>query len=271
MAGQALCWSFIVQNIFLGFLIIYKYSIRAGPLAEENWYLFAYLVEKPWVKTGALAIGVMIAELYMQLLSYRALPTDEARKEKYPKMHGFVTVSWMKNLSMLLCVIVIIFCLTCGHSAIAKPYSWNMLMNACYYTIVHTLYAFSTIIPLFLIFCGGFPMTRVFLSRPFFVGLGKLTFVTALITPIMVQLIYSQLPEGLFVYMIGVQELGIGNVICVLIAGLTLYLLFEFPIKRLLQWSVISAISSDKRKHSYFVDLIARIKGLAVESEDSPV
>jgi hypothetical protein len=146
-----------------------------------------------------------------------------------------------------------------------------MFKNACYYTFVHTLYSFANIIALFLIFCGGFPMARAFLARPFFIGLGKLTFVTALITPIMVQLIYSQLPEGLFVYFIGVQELGIGNVICVMMAGLTLYLLFEFPMKRLLQWSVLPAISSDKRKHSYFVDLIARIKGLAVASDDSPV
>ena len=263
MGGQALCWGFIIQNIAIGFWIIYKYQIRAGPLAEENWYLFAYLVEKPWVKTGSLAIGVMFADLYMQLLAYRALPTDEARKEKFPKMHGFVTTAWIKNLSMLMCVAAIIFSLTCGHQAIAKPYSWTMLKNACYYTFVHTIYSFANIIALFLIFCGGFPMARAFLARPFFVGLGKLTFVTALITPIMVQLIYSQLPEGLFVYFIGVQELGIGNVICVMMAGLALYLLFEFPMRRLLQWSVLPAISSDKRKHSYFVDLIARLKGLA--------
>jgi hypothetical protein len=127
-----------------------------------------------------------------------------------------------------------------------------MLKNACYYTLVHLLYALCNILAIFLIFCGGFPIARAFLSRPFFIGLGKLTFVTALITPIMVQLIYSQLPEGLFIYFFGVQQLGIGNVICVMMAGLALYLLFEFPFRRLLQWSVLPKISSDKRKHSYF-------------------
>jgi len=54
-------------------------GIRAGPIAEENWYLFAYLVEKPWMKTGAFAIGVMFADLYMQLLKYRALKNNEER------------------------------------------------------------------------------------------------------------------------------------------------------------------------------------------------
>ena len=80
-----------------------------------------------------------------------------------------------------------------------------MLKNACYYTLVHLLYAMANIMALFLIFCGGFPIARAFLSRPFFIGLGKLTFVTSLITPIMVQLSYSQLPEGLFIYFFGVQ------------------------------------------------------------------
>jgi hypothetical protein len=96
-------------------MIIYKYSIRAGPLAEENWFLFAYLVEKPWCKTGSLAIGVIFAELYIQLLHYRALKTDEERKEKYPKMHSLVTRQWLKSSLMLTCIAGIIFSLLCGH------------------------------------------------------------------------------------------------------------------------------------------------------------
>jgi len=46
-------------------MIIFKYSLRAGPLAEENWGLFAYLVEKPWNKTGSLALGVLFVDLYI--------------------------------------------------------------------------------------------------------------------------------------------------------------------------------------------------------------
>jgi hypothetical protein len=65
MAGQALSVAFIIQNITICFMIIYKYSIRAGPLAEENWFLFAYLVEKPWCKTGSFAIGVIFVDLYI--------------------------------------------------------------------------------------------------------------------------------------------------------------------------------------------------------------
>ena len=44
LGGRLLCAATIVQNITLAFFIVFKYGIRAGPLAEENWYLFAYLI-----------------------------------------------------------------------------------------------------------------------------------------------------------------------------------------------------------------------------------
>jgi hypothetical protein len=43
------------------------------------------------MKTGALSIGVMWAELYIQLLKYRALYSDTERAERFPKMHYIIT------------------------------------------------------------------------------------------------------------------------------------------------------------------------------------
>lgn len=41
---------------------------------------------------------------------------------------------------------------------------------------------------------------------------------------------------------------------------MVLYLLFEYPFRRLLQWSVLPSLSWDKVKHAYFVDLFAKIR-----------
>jgi hypothetical protein len=51
-------------------------------------------------------------------------------------------------------------------------------------------------------------------------------------------------------------------------AGLALYLLFEFPMRRLLQWSVLPKISSDKWKHSYFSELYNSLKDRVVTYVD---
>ena len=48
-----------------------KYQLRAGPLAEENWYLFAYLFQKPFFKFPAMFVGITSAFFYMQILDYR--------------------------------------------------------------------------------------------------------------------------------------------------------------------------------------------------------
>lgn len=258
--GQALMWAFVVQNVALGMYIILKYGIRAGPIAEENWYLFAYLVEKPWMKTGAFAIGVMFADLYMQLLKYRALKTNEERKATYPKMHFLVTTVWFKNVLMLWFTACCIFILLIGHSAIEDPYKWSMPFNACYYTAMHMWWVLSTMPMVFLILTGDFPTLRTMLSRPFCIAAGKLCFVTCLITPLMIQLMYSQQPEGLFLATVGVNELAIGNIFLILFVGMVLYLLFEYPFRRLLQWSVLPSLSWDKIKHAYFVDLFAKIR-----------
>lgn len=100
--------------------------MRAGPIAEENWYLFAYLVEKPWCKTGVFASGCMYADIYRHLLKYRALRTDEERKEMYPKMHWFVQAVWIRKLIATLCVGICIFILLIAKPAINDPYKWSM-------------------------------------------------------------------------------------------------------------------------------------------------
>ena len=208
------------------------------------------------MKTSSFAIGILFADFYTQLLKYRMLKSDEERKSTYPKLHGFVQSSLLKNLVLFLSLGSILFGLTISHTAIASPYSWTMFENALFYTFGHTLYALANITVLLVIFCGGATFAKAFLSRPFFLALGKLCFIAALITPIMVQLIYSQMPSGLFVSFEVVLELGVGNVICVMVAGIILYLLIEFPLKRIIQWSILPAISSDKQKHSYFVSLL---------------
>lgn len=65
----------------------------------------------------------------------------------------------------------------------------------------------------------------------------------------MVQLIYSQLPNGLFVQFNKVLELGIGNVVCVMFASILLYLIFEYPFKRIIDFTLMPYCSHDETLH----------------------
>ena len=61
-----------------------KYNLKMGPLAEENWYLFSYLFQKPQFKVGILCLGITSAYFYMQILAYRNIFSAEERKRKFP-------------------------------------------------------------------------------------------------------------------------------------------------------------------------------------------
>ena len=103
-----------------------KYGLRAGPFSEEDWYLFAYAFQKPFLKVHTYAMGVTAAFIYMKILDYRRLPDEVTRKAKYP----FIT--YVHQSSLLHAVIFTIgFALVAtnlliGHTAIADPYSWTM-------------------------------------------------------------------------------------------------------------------------------------------------
>ncbi len=54
---------------FMAMAHVYKF--RASPLNPEGYYLFAYLINKPWCKMQMHSMGVLTAFAYLQLLEYR--------------------------------------------------------------------------------------------------------------------------------------------------------------------------------------------------------
>lgn len=75
----------ILDTLWMNYEVT-KYGLRAGPLAEENWNIFAILIQKPFFKLVSLTLGITFAFQYQQILEYRKLKTDAERKEKYPTL-----------------------------------------------------------------------------------------------------------------------------------------------------------------------------------------
>ena len=241
-----------VQLYFIGRTCL-KYGLRAGPFAEENWYLFAYMFQKPFMKIHVYAMGVTAALIYMKILDFRRIPDEERRKEKYPIINYVHHSNVCHVILFLIGFALVLTNLLIGHSAIAAPYSWNMTENALYFTLTRPTYVLGIHMILFVFWTGGFTFGKVFMGRPIFRVLGKLAFESALITPLMVQLIYSTLPNGLFVQFNKVLELGLGNVCCVMIAAIFLYLCFEYPFRRIIEFTLLPFCSHDEELHLLYV------------------
>ena len=198
------------------------------------------------MKIHTFAIGITAAFFYMKVLDFRRIPDEETRKAKHPTIN-FLHNSNLTHVIMFLVGFALVMAnLLCGHSAIASPYSWSMTANVLYFTLTRPTYAIGIHMILFVFWTGGFTFGKAFISRALFRVLGKLSFESALITPLMVQLIYSTLENGIFVQFNKVLELGLGNVVCVMIAAFFLYLLFEYPFRRVIELTVLKYVSHDE-------------------------
>jgi hypothetical protein len=93
----------------------------------------------------------------------------------------------------------VIFDLTIARSAIAEPYSWTMTQNIMYYSFTRWTYVIGGFLIAFSIFFSPNSFIREFLRRPLFILAGSLCLLNALITPLVIQLNYNSLPDGLFV------------------------------------------------------------------------
>ena len=251
--GHAFVLCVIVVDTFFIVRVCLEYGLRVGPFAEENWYLFSYLFQKPFFKFHTYALGIAAAFLYMKILSFRRIAEEQERRAKHPLISFLHTSNLAHALMFLVGFAFVLTALLIAHSAVAAPYSWTMTENAVYFGTARLVYVCGIYLILFVFFTGGFTFGKAFMGRAIFRVMGKLSFESALITPLMVQLIYSQLPDGLFLQFNKVFELGLGNVVCVMVASICLYLVFEYPFSHLIRITLMPYLSSDDVMELAFV------------------
>jgi hypothetical protein len=95
------------------------------------------------------------------------------------------------------------------------------------------------------IFLGNFNIGYRFLLNPYFRTIGKLTYEAGLLYPIVIMLYYGRTQAGLYMTTADVICMGTGNIISNLFTGFFLYMIIEYPLKRLIDISISSKISHD--------------------------
>ena len=115
-AGIILQFSFIATSSLYFMIMADVYNIKASGLNTEGFYIFAYMINKPWCKLFASALGVLLAFAYADLLKYRKLKTEVSRKACFPAIHNWATRKWVSQIVKLLAIgiIVVSFCSSLG-------------------------------------------------------------------------------------------------------------------------------------------------------------
>lgn len=130
---------------------------------------------------------------------------------------------------------LIVFSLVSHKSAAASPYKWDQWLNNLYWALNRSLFVIGAMVILFTMLIGQFNCGMRCLRGTYFRAFGRLTFICAIISPVVIFLMYYGRSQAIYLTGMTSNNIGAGNVMCVLLAAIPVYLIIEYPINRLTQ------------------------------------
>lgn len=101
------------------------------------------------------------------------------------------------------------------------------------------------------IFLGNFDIGKLFFMNSVWRAMGKLTFETALIYPLVIVAYVAQSQMGFYLTTANNLMTGFGNIASCLIFGTFVYILVEYPSRKIIQYTVMPMISHDENVRNY--------------------
>ena len=130
-------------------------------------------------------------------------------------------------------IALIFFSLSSAYKANVDPYAWPQWKNNLYWGFNRLLHVLGALMIFYAMIMGHFNSGLRTCKNTYFRSFGKFTFLGAIISPIIVNLLYCGGEEAVYLSNPTAMNLGAGNVICILLAVFPLYLIIEYPITRL--------------------------------------
>jgi hypothetical protein len=78
--GHFLMGFLIFANLAGVFIACQIYDFKAGLVNTEGYYMYAYMINKPYTKLSAQCVGVLFGIMYWDLLKYRKIEDEEEKK-----------------------------------------------------------------------------------------------------------------------------------------------------------------------------------------------
>lgn len=153
----------------------------------EDYYLFAYEFNKPYMKLVAVSTGMFLGLFYLRLLEYRKA-TREEQKTKFKLLH-FTANSKLTTVALYVYAIgMMLFVTSIALTANKDAYSWTTAQNVSYYSFGRLGYCSSVMAFLTIIFLDKGELIKRLLGQPLWVPFAKLAFPAYLIYPMVIGL-----------------------------------------------------------------------------------
>lgn len=168
---------------------------------------------------------------------------------KYKKINYLYKNKCLLNTLAAFGLVFIITVLFASHTAIARPYSWTLAENMVWFSCSRPVFNTGMFMIFASFFCGGSTVMKGLLSRTYFQIGGKMCLITALITAMVLNMLYMNWPGSIYVTFAEVFYVGVGCLITSLLLSFVIYTVIQFPTTRAIEWYVLPYVSADKLIH----------------------
>ena len=212
------------MHMLINIYLCYRFDLKAGPLAIENYYVFSELLYKPYAKLGFFTVGFLSALLYIDILKYRQTP-DENKPQNFKLLHYIHNKPFIGYTMTIIGICAIITAMFCGYVALKSPYDWSQAKNYVYFALVKISNVFGVMLIFFSIQIGHFRSAKIALNNSFFRAMGRLTFYGNLIIPIVMLYLYCDQESAVYLTIIEGCIFGAAHVMIIMIVSLIMHCL----------------------------------------------
>jgi hypothetical protein len=128
---------------------------------------------------------------------------------------------------------LVFFTLGSAFEANEDPYQWPQWKNNVYWGFNRLGHVFGSMCILYAILIGHCNAGMRTLKNTYFRSFGKFTFLAAITSPVIVNILYCGKEEAIYLTNPTVMNIGAGNILCICLAVFPMYLILEYPITRL--------------------------------------
>ena len=157
---------------------------------------------------------------------------EEIAKNNYPKI-DFLIKSWKTaKVLMYFGLALILVNLFISFACTKNPYAWSVAANCAFFSLTRSTYALGWMIIAFYVIFGHTNVGKIILTNPGMTACGRLVYISYLISPIVMMIVYSNTDHGIFMSMAGNVTLGMGHMMISIIAGAMIYVTIQWQIMR---------------------------------------
>lgn len=226
-------------------------KFRASPLTTEGYFLFSYLINKPWCKMQIHSLGVLTAFAYLNLLAYRRASPEE-KSGSFSFVHWVQQRKWVGNLLILFSLVMVLTSFTSAWRSNQNAYKVDFVFDVLYYGFARFLLVAGALIILFLSFMGHYKTLVSTFMNEYVRAFGRLSYTMGLITPIVIIMFYCSQETAIFLYGPTSTMFAIGHMVSNMLTGLFMFLVIEYPLAQLVNFVIVKRISHQNMLRRHF-------------------